>query len=118
MIEQLMELYAVKPSPHARLLATSLAGIAESGTCLKRMEMGKSLKKARHVGEGSPCPKCGQTMRRCEHGPEWKPRADQPYYFAYWDKCRPCGHMQHYEAAKVTLIEDPLTQPFKATLAI
>lgn len=40
-------------------------------------------------------------MQRYQHPPAWKPKPGQPYHFAYWDRCKPCGHMQMYEAAKV-----------------
>lgn len=53
------------------------------------------------IGEGGPCPKCSKTMQRFTHPKGWKPKADQPYYFAYWDRCSPCMHLQHYDAAKV-----------------
>lgn len=52
------------------------------------------------LGRGKPCPKCEKPMQRCGHKDAWKPRPDQPYYFAYWDHCRRCRHIQHYEAAK------------------
>jgi len=55
------------------------------------------------LGVGPPCPKCSRPMERCQHGPEWQPKPMQPYYFSYWDRCKPCGHVQHYEAAKVHL---------------
>lgn len=60
-------------------------------------------------------------MKRYEHGPLWKPKEGQPYYFRYWDKCSRCLHLQHYEVAKVLLIEedvagDPLTEEYRATV--
>ena len=55
------------------------------------------------VAGGEPCPKCRLPMQRCEHGERWVPKAAQPYYFRYWDRCLECRHLQHYEAAKVRL---------------
>jgi hypothetical protein len=52
------------------------------------------------TGEGRSCPKCARPVDRCGHGAGWKPRATQPYWFAFWDRCTPCGHFQHYEEAK------------------
>jgi hypothetical protein len=53
------------------------------------------------VGKGNPCPKCGVTMKRYEHEPNWFPKVGG-YGFKYWDRCWPCGHIQHYAEAKVT----------------
>lgn len=75
------------------------------------------MKKRRRITEipgGNNCPKCGKQMQRVEHGSDWKPKASQPYYFRYWDKCAPCKHMQHYEVAKVMLTEpDPLHAEYR-----
>jgi hypothetical protein len=49
---------------------------------------------------GLSCPKCGKTMQRYEHAGTWVPHPWK-YHFSYWDRCMPCRHMQHYEAAKV-----------------
>lgn len=49
---------------------------------------------------GLACPKCNRSMQRLMHGPDWRPRADQAYWFKYWDYCQPCRHVQHYEVAK------------------
>lgn len=46
------------------------------------------------------CPKCKNAMTRKSHPPNWRPKSGQPYYFAYWDVCDGCRHIQHYEAAK------------------
>ncbi len=59
------------------------------------------MKKTVEISGGGFCPKCKELMQRVKHGPNWKPKDRQPYYFAYWDKCRNCRHMQHYEIAKV-----------------
>lgn len=53
------------------------------------------------VGKGQACPKCGQPMQRLAHPPDWRPKPDAPYHFAYWDRCSPCMRLQHYEDAKV-----------------
>ena len=50
---------------------------------------------------GLDCPRGHGPMQRCAHGPEWKPRPSQPYYFQHWDRCLRCNHLQHYETAKV-----------------
>jgi hypothetical protein len=42
-------------------------------------------------------------MQRREHPPGFKPRSDQAYYFEWWYLCPECGHVQHYESAKVHL---------------
>lgn len=65
-----------------------------------RME---SLRTNSEIPGGQPCPKCRKGMQRVEHGPEWKPKSEQPYYFRFWDKCAPCRHIQHYEEAKAYL---------------
>ena len=39
-------------------------------------------------------------MDRYEHEAGFRPRPGQPYHFKYWDRCG-CGHLQHYEDAKV-----------------
>jgi len=55
------------------------------------------------IGNGNDCPKCSNPMQRCRHKAEWKPKPRQPHYFQYWDRCRDCRHVQHYECAKVNL---------------
>ena len=59
------------------------------------------------VGEGAKCPKCPKNMLRYEHKSAWQPKANQPYYFKYWDVCSPCRHTQLYESAKVYLKTEP-----------
>lgn len=49
---------------------------------------------------GEPCPKCLGPMLRKSHPQGWKPKPTQEYYFEYWDVCKKCPHMQHYESAK------------------
>lgn len=39
-------------------------------------------------------------MERRVHTPTWRPKPGQPFYFKFWDVCA-CGHLQHYEHAKV-----------------
>lgn len=76
----------------------------------------KKRKSAALIGEGIPCPRCKRTMGRYEHGPNWRPKQNQPYYFRYWDKCR-CGYMQLYEAAKVHCIEEnPLDAEYREVM--
>lgn len=55
---------------------------------------------AKIVGRGKGCPKCKRKMVRKSHPEDWSPRSSQPYYFAYWDVCGKCRHVQHYEDAK------------------
>lgn len=62
-------------------------------------------------GKGAPCPRCGSLMTRRQHPEMWKPKANQPYYFEYWDVCQPCRHIQHYESAKRWLTEQPAPKP-------
>jgi hypothetical protein len=50
--------------------------------------------------DGKPCPKCRRPMERRSHPQGWEPKPGQPFYFAAWDYCRPCRHVQHYEAMK------------------
>lgn len=62
------------------------------------------MKKSTSVKSSEPgyaCPKCNKPMQRREHPAGWKPQAAQPYYFLFWDTCKACRHIQHYEAAKV-----------------
>jgi hypothetical protein len=63
------------------------------------------------ISGGEFCPKCKLIMQRYEHGQNWKPKADQPYYFKFWDICTPCAHFQHYEAAKVHVAEHAEAYP-------
>lgn len=62
-----------------------------------------SVRKRHKLPGGNDCPKCKRPMQRFKHGPSWKPKARQPYFFAYWDICKPCRHIQMYEKAKVFL---------------
>jgi len=72
--------------------------------------MSKRKKSTIEVGPGEICRKCGKQMKRFSHGQNWKPKQRQPYFFRYWDKCK-CGMLQHYEAAKVSLVEDVSAEP-------
>ena len=71
----------------------------------------KAKKQRRGIEGGNKCPKCDRPMQRYEHNQNWAPKARQPYYFSYWDSCEKCRHVQHYEAAKVHLVEDPHISP-------
>lgn len=62
------------------------------------------MKRTIRTSDGNACPKCRKKMGRFAHGPTWRPKNGQPYYFEYWDKCAACSHIQHYEYAKVTLV--------------
>ena len=60
----------------------------------------KRKAKSVRAGTGAPCPKCANPMERMKHPDGFRPKADAPYYFAWWDRCRPCMHLQHYDEAK------------------
>lgn len=78
----------------------------------------KRKRKSVDIGPGGKCSRCHKQMRRIEHGPTWKPKQNQPYYFTYWDKCS-CSMIQLYEKAKVWLKEPPkdeLVEEFKAII--
>lgn len=62
------------------------------------------MAKAIRLDGGKNCPRCKRVMQRFGHGPTWQPKKAQPYFFAWWDKCR-CGRIQMYEEAKVYLNE-------------
>lgn len=70
--------------------------------------------KAICVGDGEKCQRCKRHMKRYRHGQNWKPKHSQPYYFDYWDKCQ-CGMLQHYEAAKISLVPiDDLEKEYRS----
>jgi len=52
------------------------------------------------LNKGGQCPKCDEPMERRTHTAQWRPKRGKPYYFAYWDWCGSCLHLQHYEVAK------------------
>lgn len=56
------------------------------------------------IGDGNNCPKCKQPMKRYEHDENWLPRSNS-YYFKYWDTCKGCRRVQHYECAKIYVDE-------------
>ena len=62
--------------------------------------MSRKRSSAVDLGPGAKCPTCNAKMRRRGHPSWWSPRPGQPFYFKYWDSCY-CGHLQHYEEAKV-----------------
>jgi hypothetical protein len=64
---------------------------------------------AQPIEGGKFCPKCGRRMQRYRHEPSWSPKSNWSYYFAHWDRCRPCRHMQNYEAAKIWRVDNPST---------
>lgn len=53
------------------------------------------MAKAIILGPGNPCPKCRRLMERR------RPPAGKPVVYAYWDYCKPCGHLQHYHEARL-----------------
>lgn len=65
-------------------------------------ERAGAMAKAQKIDGGGKCLKCKRTMQRRCHRSDWLPKQNQPYYFRYWDLCR-CGHLQHYESAKVLI---------------
>lgn len=54
----------------------------------------------RKIAGGKPCPKCSINMQRFEHSIGWSPQPGRNFY-AYWDRCLPCGHFQNYPEAHV-----------------
>lgn len=66
----------------------------------------QKLKHSRREGNREPmpggkeCPTCSMPMQRFKHTDRWKPGKTQPYFYWYWDICKPCGRVQHYEDAK------------------
>jgi hypothetical protein len=84
-----------------------LLGGAPAGCALQPGEslmgyLSRSRKKQTDLVEwdGKPCPKCRRPMERRSHPQGWEPKPGQPFYFAAWGYCRPCRHVQHYEAMK------------------
>ncbi len=57
-------------------------------------------KQRNSIGHGNICRKCRSKMIRYQHSKNWIPQSNS-YYFKYWDKCRKCKYLQHYEIAKV-----------------
>ena len=53
------------------------------------------------IGIGNDCPKCGRKMERRAHGPNETKYLKKAYYYAEWDVCSSCRHIQHYEKYKV-----------------
>jgi len=47
------------------------------------------------------CSKCNAEMERRKHRPNETAHLLKPYYFAEWDYCKNCGHVQHYEKFKI-----------------
>jgi hypothetical protein len=67
--------------------------------------MGQNRDKGKVAIQGGlPCRRCGRTMQRFEHSKAWK--AKEGEFFAYWDICRSCGRIQHYEEARITSHQD------------
>lgn len=52
------------------------------------------------IGNGNLCVKCKVPMERRGHPKKWEPREKQAFYFAWWDVCKKCQRVQHYEEAK------------------
>lgn len=60
---------------------------------------------------GLECPKCAEFMQRYKHSKKWQPQPHRGHY-TYWDRCEPCGHIQHYADAYVTRqSKDDLSKP-------
>jgi hypothetical protein len=49
---------------------------------------------------GEPCPKCGREMERRCHRENESTYFKKPYYYAQWNYCKRCKHVQHYEKFK------------------
>lgn len=52
------------------------------------------------VGTGANCPKCGRPMQGRRHVDGFIPPPGMRYWYAWWDFCRSCRHLQHYDDAK------------------
>jgi len=63
-------------------------------------ESNERMSKSICDGDGNECPKCHQTMKRYQHPVGFIPKPGRNH-FRYWDKCKPCRHLQHYGEAKV-----------------
>jgi group I intron endonuclease len=68
----------------------------------------KYLNKIYENQNNNPCPKCSNPMERKKHPKGWKPKPGQPYYFSYWDYCKNCRFIKHYESAKRFLNQSSL----------
>ena len=64
------------------------------------------------------CRKCFEPMGRFCHHQSWQPRKGQPFYFRYWDKCKKCRSVYHYEIAKVFLKQEDGGGPIPGTIPI
>lgn len=73
-------------------------GERSAGSVMRSATTGRDV--AVQIEGGADCPKCGVAMQRYEHSAGWMPRSGRNWY-RYWDRCGPCFHIQHYEAAKV-----------------
>ena len=62
--------------------------------------MSKRRIRSIRFSSGECCPKCGRVMDRYRHPNNWEPKDHQILWYAYWDMCKPCKHLQHYERAK------------------
>lgn len=57
--------------------------------------------KIRTLGDGLPCPKCGNHMERREHARLTEKLLKKKFYYSEWDVCSRCKHIQHYDELKV-----------------
>lgn len=46
-------------------------------------------------------------MQRMKHRDGHIPKSGAPYFYAWWDKCSPCLHLQHYAEARRTTERTP-----------
>jgi hypothetical protein len=81
----------------------------------KKLKHKKSTLRRTYLGNGEPCRKCNSIMGRYSHGGNYIP-PKYTYHYKYWDICRGCKHVQHYECAKVTPGKTPKVTSTKAPL--
>jgi hypothetical protein len=68
-----------------------------------------------HVSDKA-CPRCDREMMRMEHTPDWLPREGR-YWYRFWDRCFSCGHIRHYEEAKVIPPAEEVVRRFSVPLS-
>lgn len=70
--------------------------------------VGIVVPKVKIVQEGQLCRHCQTPVFKKVHTPDWKPKARQPYYYAWWFVCpkKECGALYMVEEAKVHVERD------------
>lgn len=59
------------------------------------------MRKEKILSADQPCRRCGGRLERHEHGADWRPQANQKYWFRWWLQCKACHALYMVEAAKV-----------------